>query len=277
VTGFDLDELRLRMARANLQALELGDRAEFIQADLNQVLPFLRGDQGLALFCDPARRAAGRRIFQVEDYLPSLSTVAGWQANFPALGVKLSPGVDLDELQIYEAEVEFISLDGELKEATLWFGPMKTTELRATLLPGGDTLIGPPAPPQPISLPLAYIFEPNPAVLRAGLVTNLAQMLGAAQLDPQIAYLTAQQYAETPFARAWPVLDWMPFQLKRLRTYLRERGIGEVTIKKRGSPLEPDELRDSLRLSGSGRATLFLTQVQGKHVVVFAGDEIVMR
>jgi hypothetical protein len=105
-------------------------------------------------------------------------------------------------------------------------------------------------------------------------VTNLGEILGARQLDPQIAYLTADRYIETPFARAWPVLDWMPFQLKRLRAYLRERGIGEVTIKKRGSPLEPDELREALRLSGSGRGTIFLTQVEGKPVVILGGREI---
>lgn len=270
VLGLDQDELRLAMARSNLQALGLGERAEFLRADLSNELPFRRAGDNIALFCDPARRAGGRRIFQVEDYLPPLSSVAGWQAVFPALGVKLSPGVDLDELQDYDAEVEFISLDGELKEAALWFGPLKTVDRRATLLPGGETLAGPPAMQQPVSPPLAYLYEPDPAVLRAGLVTNLGEMLEAAQLDPQIAYLTTDRYIETPFARAWPVLDWMPFQLKRLRSYLRERSIGEVTIKKRRSPLEPDELRQALRLSGPGRATIFLTQVAGKPVVIFS-------
>ena len=279
VLGLDLDELRLAMARANLQALGLGERGEFIQADLQGGLPFRQGGENMALFCDPARRAGGRRIFRVEDYLPPLSMVASWQADFPALGVKLSPGVDLDELQGYDAEIEFISLDGELKEAALWFGPLKTTEFRATgrratLLPGGETLVGPPKTQGPVSPPQAYLYEPDPAVLRAGLVTNLGEMLGAQQLDPQIDYLTADRYIETPFARAWPVLDWMPFQLKRLRAYLRERGIGEVTIKKRGSPLEPDELREALRLSGSAHLTFFLTQVEGNHVVIFAGEEI---
>jgi hypothetical protein len=257
----------------------LGERGEFIQADLRHGLPFRRAGENMALFCDPARRSGGRRIFQVEDYLPPLSTAAGWQADFPALGVKLSPGVDLDELHGYDAEIEFISLDGELKEAALWFGPLKTTGrqaagCRATLLPAGETLVGPPKTQGPVSPPRAYLYEPDPAVLRAGLVTNLGEMLGAKQLDPQIAYLTSDRYTETPFARAWPVLDWMPFQLKRLRAYLRERGIGEVTIKKRGSPLEPDELREALRLSGTGRATIFLTQAAGKPVVIFGGEEI---
>lgn len=274
VLGLDLDGLRLRMAQANLRALGLEERAEFIQADLQAGLPFRRQGEGLALFCDPARRAGGRRIFQVEAYQPPLSRVVGWQADFPALGVKLSPGVELDELESYDAEIEFISLHGELKEAALWFGPLKTTHRRATLLPGGETLLGPPAPPRPLSPPLAYLYEPDPAILRAGLVTNLGEAIGAAQLDPQIAYLTADTYTATPFARAWPVLDWMPFQLKRLRAYLRERSIGEVTIKKRGSPLEPDELRQALKLSGSGTTTIFLTQVEEKPVVVFGGDEI---
>ena len=47
-----------------------------------------------------------------------------------------------------------------------------------------------------------------------------------------------------------------------------ERGVGQVTIKKRGSPLEPDALRQALRLRGDNEAVLFLTQVAGRHTVL---------
>jgi len=43
----------------------------------------------------------------------------------------------------------------------------------------------------PLRPPAAYLFEPDPAVLRAGLVRDLGEQLSAAQLDPDIAYLTA--------------------------------------------------------------------------------------
>ncbi len=66
----------------------------------------------------------------------------------------------------------------------------------------------------------------------------------------------------------WAVEDWFPFSLKRLRAYLRERKVGRVTVKKRGSPLQPEELIHKLRLEGEEERVLFLTHVQGKAVVM---------
>ena len=113
-----------------------------------------------------------------------------------------------------------------------------------------------------------YLYEPNPAILRAGLVTQLGSQLNAAQIDPQIAYLTADAWQPTPFARAFSVTATFPFQLKRLRQYLRERRIGRVTIKKRGSPLDVARLEQQLRLKGDEEATLFLTQAAGQPIVI---------
>lgn len=271
--GFDLDPLRLAMAAANgsrgMREPGQGFGASFVQADLAQPLPLAKRDRA-ALFFDPARRAGHRRAFSVRDYSPPLSMLQGWLPNFPAIGVKISPGVKLDELAAYDCEIEFISLRGELKEATLWFGPLKTAPRRATLLPGPHTLtpcIG-PNQPSAISNPQSYIYEPDPAILRAGLVTDLAEILEATQLDPDIAYLTSTKQLPTPFARVWAIEAWFPFQLKRLRAYLRQRNVGHLTVKKRGSPLTPEALIRDLRLSGSDERTVFLTHLRGEPIVV---------
>jgi len=274
VIGLDRDPLRLAMAQANARALDLSEQVGFIRADLNHPLPFesIRStpEDRLALFFDPSRRAAGRRLFSVEEYSPPLSTVMEWLDRFPALGVKISPGVRLEQLQGYAAEVEFISLQGELKEAVLWFGPFKTTTRRATVLPGPYSMEETLSEPLPTSSPRKYLYEPDASVLRAGLVTTLGVRLGAYQLDPDIAYLTSDNQESTPFARVWAVKDWFPFTLKHLRAYLRERRIGRVTIKKRGSPLEPDRLMHELRLEGEAQAVVFLTHLRGRPIVVIS-------
>lgn len=267
--GVEIDPLRLQMACANLSAVLPTAGADFVQADLTRRLP-LDASPDMALFFDPARRAEGKRIFSVQDYLPPLGTARSWLERFPALGVKISPGVKLDELRSYDAEVEFISLRGELKEAVLWFGPLKTARRRATVLPGPHTLSSPAAALEklPLSEPQAYLYEPDASILRAGLVAPLGERLSAAQLDPQIAYLTAPDLLDTPFARVWPVEAWFPFGLKRLRAYLRERGIGQVVVKKRGSPLQPEDLIRALRLKGENERTVFLTQLRGRPIVI---------
>lgn len=262
VTGVDQDELRLAMAAENLAAYGLRERATWLAADLT-TLPW---PGAAAFFFDPARRAGGRRKFSVRDYAPPLSQALAWLEHAPAGGIKISPGVDLAELGGYDAEVEFVSERGELKECALWFGPLRTTARRATLLREGHTytLLADPAALSEVGPPQAYLYEPDPAVLRAGLVTTLAAQLGARQLDADIAYLTAPQLVPTPFARAYAIEDALPFQLKRLRERLRALHVGHVTVKKRGSPLEPEALIQQLRLDGPEERVVVLTHVAGK-------------
>lgn len=260
--GIDLDPLRLALAKANLAAYGYG--ARFIQDDVARMqLPIVE-----AFFFDPARRVAGRRKFSVRDYVPPLALVKEWLTHTPAIGVKISPGVDLTELADYDCEIEFISVNGDLKECVLWFGPLKTAARRATLLPGRHTLLPNYQSPITLSPPRRYLYEPDPAILRAGLVTTLAAQLNAAQLDPDIAYLTSDELTPTPFARAFAIEEAFPFQLKNLRERLRALGVGQVTVKKRGSPLEPEELIHKLKLSGSESRVVFLTHVAGKPYVL---------
>jgi SAM-dependent methyltransferase len=268
VVGLDHDPLRLAMARANARALGVSAKTGFVCADLGQPLPAARSLDLDALFFDPARRVDGRRVFSVDHYRPPLSIINAWSSEWPALGVKISPGVDRDELSAYQAEVEFISLRGELKEAVLWFGPLKSTTWRATVLPGAFTLTPDPQSVCPLDEPRAYLYEPDPAILRAGLVQTLAARMRLAQLDRQIAYLTGDDKLPTPFARVWAVEDWMPFNLKRLRAYLRQRGIGRVTVKKRGSPIQPEALIRDLRLKGELERVIFLTKLRDRPVVL---------
>jgi hypothetical protein len=278
-TSLERDPLRMSMARANLLALGLDSRVDLVRADLDHPLPW-QARSGTGLFFDPARRVAGRRVFSVDEYQPPLRIVSTWLKEFPAVGVKISPGVNIEELASYDAEVEFISLGGELKEAVLWFGPLKNAARRATLLPGPHSLAAEEgyqdktSPSLSLHPPLNYLYEPDPAILRAGLVRQLGLLLSAAQLDPDIAYLTSQDYLGTPFARAWPVESWFPFGLKRLRTYMRERGVGRIVVKKRGSPLDPQTLIRDLRLHGDWERTVFLTHLKGEPIVVvcFSGE-----
>jgi len=267
VTAVERDPLRLAMARTNAEALGLGERIDWLLRDLSIAEP----PPADALFSDPGRRAGGQRRFQVERYDPPLSRVLAWQARTPALAVKVAPGIDLTAAPT-DAEVEFVSLDGELKEAVIWCGPLARVARQATLVSSDANVPthtlwaahGAARATVPVTEPDAMLYEPDPAVIRAGLVTDLAVRIGAAQIDPEIAYLTAPAYVATPFARAWPVLAWFPFSLKRLRARLRDLGAGPVTVKKRGSPLDSDALARQLSGDGARPLVVVLTRVRGQ-------------
>ncbi|NJN14833.1 MAG: SAM-dependent methyltransferase [Oscillochloris sp.] len=274
VTAVDRDPLRLAMVQANADMSGLADRVTILTLDLLRDPP----PQAGALFCDPGRRAGGRRRFHSEAYEPPLSQVLRWRRPSQPLAIKLAPGIDPAELPT-DAELEFVSLDGDLKEAVIWYAPDQVRR-RATLLRRSTndavhhvemtehSVIN--APPT-LSTPRNWLYEPDPAVIRAGLVRELATRLGLAQLDPSIAYLTGDQFVATPFARGWPIYEWLPFQLKRLNARLRELDAGAVTVKKRGSPLDTDIL--AKRLSGTGTQALVvtLTQLAGKPIALICG------
>lgn len=276
VTGVEWDPVRLAMAQENVRLYGHAERFHPLQADLHSLTPLRQMD---ALFFDPARRDEyGRRFFSLAHYRPPLSLIAQWRAVVPETAVKISPGVDYAELPD-AAEVEFISLNGEMKEAVLWYGRFHSgVQRRATLLPEGHTLTTADLPQEPVDCtpPKAFLYEPDGAVIRAHLVQALAMQLPASQIDDSIAYLTADTAVVTPLARCFAVEAYFPFQLKQLRHYLRERQVGSVTIKKRGSPLEPDKLQQQLRLNGPKEThrTLFLTHILGEPSVVVATQEL---
>jgi hypothetical protein len=109
-----------------------------------------------------------------------------------------------------------------------------------------------------------WLHEPDPAVIRSGLVSLVAAELGATLVDPTIAYLTSGADAgASPWVTSYRVDEVLPFNLKRLRALLRSRGVGRVVVKKRGSPIEPETLARRLRGPGAGTATVVVTRVAG--------------
>ncbi|WP_261957072.1 class I SAM-dependent methyltransferase [Streptomyces nigrescens] len=280
VLAVDRDPLACAAARANAEALGLAELIEVRCADVTEV-----DTAGYdAVFVDPARRtkARGGRIFDPEAYSPPLSWAVEAARTAPFAALKIAPGVPHEALP-EDAETEWISYGGEVKEAVVWFGrpgggdgPVAGGR-RATLLPGGGSLLGaglPDPEPGPVG---PYLYEPDGAVIRAHLVAEVAQQVGGRLIDPTIAYVTADELRPTPFATAYAITDVLPFNVKRLKALLRERGAGVAVIKKRGSAVEPEELRKKLKLAGGGNScTIFLTRVAGAPTMLLGhpADEV---
>ena len=114
----------------------------------------------------------------------------------------------------------------------------------------------------------AWLHEPDPALIRSGLMSLVAVELGATLVDPTIAYLTSDGRADSPWVSSYRVREVLPFNLKKLKALLRVRGIGRVVVKKRGSPIEPESLARQLRGPGSDSAVVVVTRVAGAPTVL---------
>jgi len=258
--GVDLDPVRVAIARANLAALGLPGAVEV--ADVATINTHAFG----AAFADPARRGARGRVFDVDGWTPPWPFVLELLAGRGV--VKVAPGISHDVIPD-GVEAEWVSEGGDVKEAALWARVFATTDRRATVIGTGglasitdedDPYLGSPRPVREMG---AFLYEPDGAVIRAGLVTAVAAGVDGGLLDEHIAYVTSDASFHSPFARSYRVLEEVPYREKQLKAALRERSVGSLTIKKRGVEIVPEQLRKRLDLRGDNTTTLVLTRVAG--------------
>lgn len=260
--GIDLDEARLLLARANADVL--GREVSLVRADVTALLL----PAGTDVVVDPARRAGGRRVFDPRAYAPPLDQVLSWRSTLRSLAVKVAPGVDHDALPP-DLEVEVVSLRGEVKEAVLLAGAVRTGHRRtATLLPGPHVLVDAPVAAPQIRPAGGWLLEPDGAVVRAHLVAQVAAQVDGWLLDETIAYVAADARVPTPYGKWFEVLEVLPFGLKALRERLRAHDAGPLVVKKRGTAVEPDVLRKQLKLTGSREVTVVLTRSAGRQIAM---------
>ena len=277
VLAVDRDELTAAVATMNLRHWP-----EAVVRCEDATTTDLTGFGGV--FVDPARRnETGRRLLDPRHGSPPLEFVLDLARRLPAVGMKTAPGIP-HHLVPEGAEAQWVSVGGDVVEAALWFGLLARDGVRraALVLPpdgvpdsadGVETAdpveVTDAGMPDPEVGPVGgVLYEPDGAVIRAGLVGQVAAAVGGTLVDPTIAYVTSQRVVLTPLARAYVVHDVVPFQLKTLRALLRDRGVGRLTIKKRGTAVEPERLRRQLRLEGDAEATIVLTRVAGRQSVL---------
>jgi THUMP domain-like len=256
VIAMELDPATAAVATANLAGL-----AEVICADVEMdANRFLAS--GSAVFCDPARRTSSGRVWRVEDFRPSWSFVVRLLDRTRVAAVKLGPALP-HRLIPAGVDAEWVSHRGDTVEVCLWGSPSSIGERSALILPDHRLAVPSRSPQLPLSRPLRYLYEPDGAVIRAGGIPVLGESLGAALVDRSIAYLTSDQLISTPYATAFAVEQVLPYDLKAIRSWVREANIGILEIKKRGLTLDPARLRRQLRPKGSANATLILSPTMG--------------
>jgi SAM-dependent methyltransferase len=255
--GVDLDPERVAVATANLAALGLGGAVQVADATTVAHAGFD------VAFADPARRTARGRTFSTDKWSPPWSFVESLLTRDAC--VKTAPGIPHD-LVPPGVEAEWVSDRGEVKEAALWSGRLATCVRRATVIAEGGlaTLTEEDDPGAPVVPVGSYLYEPDGAVIRAGLVTAVAAGVDGGLIDEHLAYVTSNASFRTPFARGYQVLEELPYREKALRAALRERNVGRLTIKKRGVDIVPEQLRKRLALSGDEEAVIVLTRVAGE-------------
>ncbi|MCL2470559.1 MAG: SAM-dependent methyltransferase [Propionibacteriaceae bacterium] len=227
-------------------------------------------DPTTAIFLDPARRTARGRSWDVADLSPSWEFVSSVIADSHGwVVVKLAPGFPR-RLLPEDADVTWVSHRGDMVETTVWSDPTSQGIRQAVVLnPDGESYLaaGEPVPaPDRVG---AYIYEPDPAVIRAEAVGRLARITHSHLVAESIAYLTGDEWVPTHFATGFEVLETLGFSEKALKAWVRRHEIGSLEIKTRGLNIDPAVLRRSLHLKGKNSTLVILTPTtQGSTILV---------
>lgn len=290
-SAVDADEATALLANHNLRTLHPGSSSSARHRRAEDVTP----TPGDGVWFDPARRRAGRadaagrtrRTFRLEEMTPPWEFVLDTSARVPATGAKLSPGLPHAAIPA-GAEAEWVSTAGDLVECALWWGPLaRYPGRRATVLgrpqaPDASSALddsatrntGVPtvvvderdtedAPPPGLLAPAPglLLYEPDLAVHQAGLVGALARAVDGSEISAGMGYVVAETETDVPYARRHRVTEVLPANVKAIKAWLRREGHTGLTIKRRGGPLDPDDLRRRLGVSARGgdQATVLLT------------------
>jgi hypothetical protein len=283
VAAVDRDEATVLLASANLRILDGAESVrrtnEFRAEDVAQfaVAPYA------AWHLDPDRRASGRRTTQLASYAPGLETIERLLTERQEGAIKLAPATEVPESWQQQAELEWIGRDRQCRQQVAWFGELAQTPglRRSTVLRtcADDSAIvttfagAPGIRPSVAEQVGRFVFEPDAAVLAAGLDGALAEHCGLAALHCDVPYFTADAPLDNPILQCFEVTDVLPFDRKRIRTLFHERGVGRLEIKTRGIEERPERIRRDLRLRGDGSAVLLLARL-GQRVTAIVAQRV---
>jgi SAM-dependent methyltransferase len=262
VVAVDLDPVHLAMAELNARVYHA---TAHIESRLEKVeRTDLTGADGV--FIDPARRDnTGRKKLGQSD--PDLSWCLRLADRVPNTGIKFAPGLS-HQLLPDDWGLETIALGSDLKEAMLWSPALRHHPRQATVIEGDTVSTFAPVPGDQVAVrePVAgdFLYDPNPAITRAGLVDDLARALDAAKIDDQIAFLITRERQESRFARGFPVLASMPWHERNLKQMVIDLDGGEVTLRRRGLAGNVDDIQRRLRGKGNQRLFIAMTRLRDR-------------
>jgi hypothetical protein len=252
VIAYELNPARAKLLAENVRRLGLSDNIKICNEDATTAnIPKVD-----AAFFDPARRTESRKWSKTAT-VPPMSFLYDLQSRgLATVLAKLAPAVDRSVGKEFGGELQFLSTNGECKEALLLLGSLKKgTQLSAVKLPSQEEFQS----NETCAIrneTSGFIWEPDPAVIRAGLTSALAASLDGWQCDMHNDYFFSDNVGISPFAVCYRVKETITYSTQRLQAALV--GVGKVILKQRNFPQTIEEVRSQLKLVGKQEEIVIL-------------------
>lgn len=256
-----VDKEKKLIAQGKKYAQKLGlSNITFLCSDVlsSDILKEIKKQKPDIIFCDPERYAAEahRNLATMQPDIQKL--LAEYHKITQNLAIEFPPhiaGLDFD------AEYEYLSLDGALNRLTLYFGTLKKAGKSVVLLPENiriqaavaEPFFALPFPTTEITEGYSYLLEPNPALVLSGLFKEaFAFSLGAEAAEPLILakeivqiihgkkiFFLSTKKIENPFFHCYHIIERIsPDDKNRIALQLQELGAAKVVLRYTLDPKE---------------------------------------
>ena len=250
-----------------------------------------RCDSKDCIFIDPARRDEhGRKTVSIADCTPDATALQDvLLEKAPTVMVKLSPMLDiskaLEELR-HVKEVHVVAVANECKELDFvmecgFQGDPQLVcvnllthqpEVRFTLEEENG------CQGQLSDGVSNYLYEPNPAVMKAGCFKLLTERYGVCKLHKNSNLYTSERLVSDFPGRIFEVEGWAPYNKKVKQALLSD--VEKASIAVRNFPLTVADLRKALKIGDGDEIYQFATTLTGENKVIIrtkktASDEAV--
>ena len=219
------------------------------------------------VYLDPARRDDyGGKVFLLEQCSPNVpkNLKLLFQKSDNIL-IKSSPLLDLSsgisELRKV-VEIHIVSVNNEVKEL-LWIlnrNISKEIKVKTINISNKETqvfeaLIDEEAGPSEYSLPLNYLYEPNPAIMKSKLFSALSSETNTYKLQSNSHLFTSEELQVFP-GRSFEIKEIVAYNKKALKRSLK---LKKANITTRNFPKSVNEIRKELKIEDGGIDYLFFT------------------
>ncbi len=271
VYGVDIDGERLECARRNAGVYGV-DNITFIEGDALSPQVVEQVADADIIFSDPARPAT-EDVRQTDSLRPGIPMVLEAYGDVTdSFAFEAPPQMPPERID-FDCEREYLSMDGKLNRLTLYFGPLKECERSGVVLRGDmyyrlkSGVAAPAGIPEADEI-LDYAFEPDPAVVKAELLGELAAELninmGLVKIDARRSLLSSLSNIDSPFFKnRYHVLDKVTFDCNKINRSLKEHSIGKALIRFNVPPDRYWDVRNKIESGLVGETIVHLYQISG--------------
>jgi len=234
------------------------------------------------IYIDPSRRNDIKgKVFLLQDCEPNvpdnLNTLFEFSNN---VMIKVSPMLDItsavSELNFVK-EIYVVAVQNEVKELLfiLEKNYAKEIQIRTVNIKKGatenfDSVWLKNNLQAQISEPLTYLYEPNAAILKAGLFNEVSHQLNIYKLNINSHLYTSENLIEFP-GRRFKIIHIIPYNLKELRRVFTTR---QANITTRNFPETVAQIRKKTKLKEGGNQYLFFTKDNKEELIVLITHKV---